>query len=37
LFRPSPFFGTTKNSNGLNRLKSIIKSREKVVILFSAV
>ena len=23
MFRPSPFFGTTKNSNGLNRLKSI--------------
>ena len=23
LFRPSTFFGSTKNSNGLNRLKSI--------------
>ena len=25
LFRPSTFFGSTKNSNGLNRLKSIRK------------
>ena len=26
MFRPSPFFGSTKNSNGRNRLKSTLKN-----------
>ena len=29
MFRPSPFFGSTKNSNGRNRLKSTIKKRRE--------